>query len=208
MIRSPNEVFLRSGAVGFGLSARMLLQGMEATYDTIDAIDSTLLKRGGLRLANVIELANLSSVIGNLLAQGIVDASEGVFSRAGAHKYQDLRGARAGAANIEIKMALEKNRPKGHLPKAGHYLTCRYVLCADDGTFSKGKEARGRIPRIWELRLGLLSTADFSESNTEGDSGKTAIVTLEGMKKLALVYCDHELIPFASATRYLDEYGK
>lgn len=207
MIRPPEPTFVRPSAVKFGLTPEMLLRGIGSAYETIDAIDSTLLTRGGLRLANIIELANLSSVIGNLLAQGIVDASAGIFIRAGAHKYQDLRASQAGEPNVEIKMALEQNRPKGHLPKAGHYLTCRYVLCDDDGRYTRGKECRGRVPRIWELRLGELSISDFSESNTEGDSGKTAVVTLEGMKKLALVYCDESLIPFSNPAKYLSKFG-
>ena len=37
-------------------------------------------------------------------------------------------------------MALEKNSPKGHLAKAGFYLTYRYVLTDKDGTYIKGKE--------------------------------------------------------------------
>lgn len=207
MIRPPSARSFRSQAVRYGLSTQMLHAGLKKTYETIDAIDQTLESRSGLRLANIVELANLSSMIGNILAEGIVGASGGVFNRAGAHKYQDLRGTRANAENIEIKMALEGNKPKGHLPKAGHYLTCRYVLCGDDGAFRRGKANRGRVPRIWELRLGELKSTDFAVSNTAGDSGKTAVVSPDGMKKLRLVYFDQELCPMARVTQFLSEYG-
>lgn len=207
MIHPPSNHSFRPQAARYGLTIQMLQAGLRKTYETIDAIDQTLETRSGLRLANIVELANLSSMIGNVLAQGIVDASAGVFNRAGAHKYQDLRGAKANAENIEIKMALEGNKPKGHLPKAGHYLTCRYVLCDDNGTFKRGKANRGRLPRVWELRLGELKIADFAVSNTAGDSGKTAVVSPDGMKKLRLIYFDQDLCPMARVTRYLAEYG-
>jgi len=179
---------------------------MRRVYETVEAIDQTLLVRGGFRLPDLIELANFSSMLGNLLAQGIVDESGGAFQRAGPHKYQDLRGTGPSAVNIEIKMALEDNRPKGHLPKAGHYLACRYVLCSDSGEFTRGRETRGRIPRFWDLRVGELDGSDFTVSNTEGDSGKTAVVKPSGMKKLGLVYFDPELIPRASVDRYIRDY--
>ncbi len=179
----------------------MLLDGAAEAYRLVDSIDQTL----GVHLAELVELANLSAMIGNLLATGIVRSSGGVFERAGAHKYQDLRGTAAGACNIEVKVALETNRPKGHLPKAGHYLTARYVLVQEDGTFQRS--IRGVVPYIWEIRLGHLELSDFSVSNTDGDSGKTAVVSTQGMRKLRLLYFDEHYCPFANVRRYLAEYG-
>jgi hypothetical protein len=105
----------------------MVKSGIEFAYHTLDQIDSKLMESGSVRLSKLVELANLSTIIGNLIAEGIVKSCKGQFTRAGAHKYQDLRSARCEADNIEIKVALEKNKPKGHLAKAGFYLTFRYV---------------------------------------------------------------------------------
>jgi hypothetical protein len=55
-----------------------------------------------------------------------VKAGGGIFGRAGAHKYQDLRSKTSAEHNVEIKVSLEKNPPKAHLAKEGHYLTFRY----------------------------------------------------------------------------------
>jgi hypothetical protein len=188
-------------ALGAGLTRRMLEQGVESVYRTLDTIDENLLTEGSPRLAGLVELANLSSIVGNILASGIVNASRGVFTRAGAHKYQDLRAAGRGAENIEIKMALETNNPKGHLPKEGHYLTCRYVLGDVDGKCTVGE--RGDVVWIWELRFGHVEMKHFNISNTEGDSGKTAVINREGMERLAIVYLDRIRCPFGARSRYI-----
>jgi hypothetical protein len=183
-----------------GLTTPMLVDAILYTYSILDAVDNTLLLRGAERMARMVELANLSSMIGNFLRYGIVKASGGVFVASGAHKYQDLRvNPESGvpAENIEIKIALEKHKPKGHLSKSGYYLTCRYVLCDERGVYTPGRDARGKIVHIWELRFGFLNESDFNESNTVGDSGKTAVVNKEGMRKLAVIYCDLSVCPFS-----------
>jgi len=189
-------------ALGAGLTAGMLSEGIAEAYRLIDAIDSTL----GVHLSELVELANLSAMLGNLVATGIVRASGGAFTRAGAHKYQDLRAAAAHAKNIEIKVALEKNRPKGHLAKAGHYLCVRYVLCSSGGEYIR--KERGPVPWIWEIRFGYLDDSDFAISNTAGDSGKTAVVTSNGMRKLRLIYFDEDLSPVARVSEFLRDYGQ
>ena len=188
--------------LGSRLTDRMLREGIAEAYRLIDSIDATL----GVHLSELVELANLSSIIGNLVAAGIVRASKEVFTRAGPHKYQDLRVAGSDADNIEIKVALEDNKPKGHLPKKGNYLTVRYVLADSTGAFVR--KIRGPVPWIWELRYGHLNLRDFSISNTEGDSGKTAVVSAEGMRKLRLIYFDESLCPLVGIPRFLRTYGE
>ncbi len=199
--------FRNAHSLEAGLTIEMLSAGIDYVYNTLDAIDAKLLESETPRLSALIELANLSTIIGNLLNIGIVKASNGVFERAGPHKYQDLRatGVNPAAKNIEIKAALESNNPKGHLPKAGYYLTCRYVLGSEDGKYTIGKEHRGDVPWIWELRLGHLEKHHFNVSNTEGDSGKTAVVNKEGMKRLAVIYFDTSHCPYPSKSQYLRE---
>ncbi len=201
------EAFRNPEALKAGLTIDVLSEGVKYAHDILDTIDLTLIERGSPRISRLVELANFSSMVGNLLATGIVQASEGTFERAGPHKYQDLRatGSDSDAQNIEIKVALETNKPKGHLAKAGHYLTCRYVLGEEDGTYERGQ--RGEVAWIWELRFGYLSEEHFSVSNTQGDSGKTAAVKEEGMKRLAVVYFDPRLCPYARVKRYLKKNG-
>ncbi len=208
MARIPSERnFLRNNALAAsGLTIRMLADGIASTYRTLDAVDKTLLDMGNTRLSTMVELANLSSMLGNLLASGIANASNAVFRRNGPHKYPDLLANRLDAADVEIKIALEDNKPKGHLAKPGFYLTCRYVLGDTSGNFVRGVGSRGAVVWIWELRAGLLGMEHFNLSNTAGDSGKTAVVNAQGMERLQVVYCDLSLFPGSRSGRIFREY--
>ena len=179
----------------------MVHSGVEYVYHTLDKLDATLLEAGSPRFSQLIELANLSSVLGNLIATGIVRSCGGAFNRAGPHKYQDLRAVTMGpdARNIEIKVSLETNPPKGHLAKEGQYLTCRYVLGQDDGSYAIGE--RGDVVWIWEIRFGYLEERHFNVSNTQGDSGKTAVVSADGMRQLQPVFFDAARCPYTSRSK-------
>jgi len=194
------ERFTDRGWQECGLTADMLFDGVRSTYGTLDMIDAKMLESDLPRLSGLVELANLSSVIGNLLAARIVRASAGMFKRAGPHKYQDLRSNAPGSPHVEIKMSLEDNAPKGHLPKEGHYLTCRYILGDTDGSYERGR--RSDVAWIWEIRFGYLEERHFNSSNTPGDSGKTAVVNPEGMKRLRRLYFDAALCPFGPKSPY------
>jgi hypothetical protein len=148
-------------------------------------------------------------MIGNVFAAALAHHSNGFYRRNGPHKYPDLLSSDVSKRpNIEIKMALEDHRPKGHLAKPGYYITCRYVLCSKDGVFTLGKENRGVTPYIWELRAGYLEAGHFSISNTAGDSGKTAVVNSEGMKALKVVYFDAERAPLSKKGRVFESYNE
>ncbi|MBU4272034.1 MAG: hypothetical protein KKE86_07415 [Planctomycetes bacterium] len=188
-------------ALTCGLKWGMVAAGIGYVYETLDKLDRTLLDADSPRVAGLVELANLSSVLGNLLSTGIVRASNGVFDRAGPHKYQDLRANAScpEARNIEVKVSLETNRPKAHLPKEGPHLTCRYVLGRDDGSYTIGE--RGDVVWIWEVRFGHLERKHYNISNTEGDSGKTAVVNTDGMQILQSVYFDTSRCPYSSRSK-------
>jgi hypothetical protein len=187
-----------------GLSQEMLVEGVKYVHSILDTIDVTLLDRGAFRLANMMELANFSTFIGNLLGSGIAEASKGIFHRNGPHKYPDLLSNESTDKNVEIKVALENNKPKGHLAKPGYYLTCRYVLCDAEGLYIHGQ--RGDVAYIWELRFGKLEVSDFNTSNTEGDSGKTAVVNAQGMRKLQIIYTDLNRLPLSKRGKTIKEY--
>jgi hypothetical protein len=182
-----------------GLSHDQIASSIIGTYRLLDRIDQTLSADGVEPLCQIVELANLSSMIGNILGAEIGKASNGLYKRNGPHKFPDLLPAHANAAQsgIEIKMALNRNNPKGHLAKEGHYLTCRYLLINDDGVacVEKVDRPRARRPVIWELRTGYLLERHFNLSNTDGDSGKTAVINGDGLEELKVVYVDLEMVP-------------
>lgn len=189
-----------------GLTIEMVKQSIFYSYQILDALDQTLLTGHAYPLAKLVELANLSSMLGNLLSTGIADSSEGAFIRNGPHKYPDLLAQHRQQADIEIKVALEDNAPKGHLAKIGYYLIYRYVLCDHAGVFVRGKQNRGDTAYVWEARFGFLTLEHFNISNTTGDSGKTAVVNAEGMKRLKVIYCDLERCPYPHSSKVYQTY--
>jgi hypothetical protein len=191
-----------------GLTVDTIVQGLKYTYETIDSLDATLLNKGTLCFSNLIELANLSSVIGNILGTGIAHSSSGAFERNGPHKFPDLLARKSTTSDIEIKVALETNKPKGHLAKRGFYLTCRYVLCDEVGGLINEGQGRGNTVWVWELRFGFLEEDCFNLSNTPGDSGKTAVINAKGMDNLAVIYCDLERCPYSKRGSTYRQYER
>lgn len=199
MSRVCNESYLahQPSLDQFGLSIDVVGRSVTYVYEILDSIDGKLIEAGGERLSELVELANLSAIIGNLYRGGIVRTSKGRFEANAPHTYPDLLGRGRGCKDIEIKVALENNKPKGHLIKPGPHLTLRYVLGDADGKHQRGKGRRGNVPWIWEVRVGILRDRHFNFSNTTGDSGKTAVINAEGMKALQLVYCDLDRCPLS-----------
>lgn len=180
-----------------GLTHAVIRAAINNTYHTLDIIDAQLVARGALPIAQLVELANISSMIGNLLGAGVADASDGLYARNRPHHYPDLLPQAESGVDIEVKMALETNSPKGHLVKPGTYLTFRYVLGTRDGTFVRGSSNRGDTAWIWEAKIGNLDETDFSESNTPGDSGKTAVIKPASLKRMTTIYYVPSLLPYA-----------
>lgn len=199
--------FLSSEAlIQSGLTAEIIYKSIDYTYRIIDSIDQTLISAGTSRMSQMVELANFSSMIGNILGAGIEHNSKGLLVRNKPHKYPDLLARHKDASDIEIKIALEKNKPKGHLAKAGYYLIYRYILAGENGIYTSGKKFRGSVPYIWEVRFGWLDKHHFNLSNTEGDSGKTAVINASGMVDLKVIYCDLERCPYSPESRIYKEY--
>lgn len=182
-----------------GLSVDLLRKAINYTHNILDEIDSKLLSVGADRLSQTVELANLSSMVGNLLGAGIATNSSNVFKRNGPHKFPDILSNHPNAKNIEIKISLEKNNPKGHLAKEGYYLTCRYVLVSKDNGYVMNE--RGDIVEIWEARFGYLRDEHFNISNTPGDSGKTAVINKDGMRQLSVVYKNLDCCPYSPKSK-------
>ena len=189
----------------FGLDVMMIRKAIQYTHNILDRIDKTLSDTNvGHKLATLVELANLSAIIGNLFRSGISEASDGVFKANKPHTFPDLLACSPHASDLEIKVALETNKPKGHLVKPGPHIIVRYVLAAEKGPYRRGKEFRGDTAWIWEIRVGSLEPEHFSFSSTQGDSGKTAVINARGMQALAPVFLDPKKCPYAS-TKYIAE---
>lgn len=191
--------------ISVGLTPETLCHAIAHTQMVVDSLDERLLESGLERLGGgTVELANLSSIIGNLLGAGIALHAGGRFHRNRPHTFPDLLPSEKNlGAGIEIKVALGKNKPKGHLAKPGIYLTFRYVLITSDGF---DRLNRGDIVAIWEARCGFLSKNDFSLSNTEGDSGKTAVITTTAFRRMSLVYFEPDLCPYSMRSRNSNYY--
>ena len=165
-------------------------------YETLDMIDQSLVSKGGSKLSSIVELANLSSIVGNLLGAGYADSSHGFYLRNKPHAYPDLIATNYNYPGIEIKTALVKNKPKGHHPKPGFYLTYRYCLTDENGRRVLGDEEAWDTVTIWEVKFGFLYKDDFKCSNTEGDSGKTAVIKTDSLNRMLLLYLDTAIIPY------------
>lgn len=198
MARTFNETCLVDDGIlsSFGLTVADIGAGIRYTYEILDSIDLKLIEGGGDPLAGLVELANLSAIVGNLYRGGVVRSSGGRFTANLPHTYPDLLGKGSGCKDIEIKVALEKNKPKGHLIKPGPHITVRYVLGEADGLYIRGKGYRGKVVWIWEVRVGELCDGDFNFSNTEGDSGKTAVINAKGMDSLRVIFRDPKFSPY------------
>lgn len=206
-MRKCNRTYLRDIPVvrRAGLTTGIVGDAVDYVYQVLDSIDEKLVEGGSDPFATFVELATLSAIVGNLFRRGVERASGGRFVSNLPHTYPDLLGIGKGCADIEIKVALETNKPKGHLVKAGSYLTVRYVLGAQSGAYSRGKQNRGAVVWIWEVRLGSLDRSHFNFSNTEGDSGKTAVINARGMSVLGIVYCDLDRTPLSPEGRLYAE---
>ena len=179
-----------------GMTGENLLGAISSCYQTLDLIDEQLIEKASPPIAHLVELANLSSMVGNIIGAGLAERSNGLYKRNRPHTYPDLLPIGEGAVDLELKVALETNKPKGHLPKAGTYITFRYVLGTKSGEYVKGKDRRGDTVWIWEVKVGSLTENDFSCSNTEGDSGKTAVIKTEIHNTMNLIYYEPSLLPY------------
>lgn len=178
-----------------GLTGTMLLKAIHGCYTMLDTIDSELVANGAPPIGSLVELANLSSMVGNMVGGAIAEASEGMYLRNKPHHYPDLLPQRDPAKTLELKMALETNTPKGHLPKSGTFITFRYVLGDRDGAYVK--KTRGDTVWIWEVKVGKLKVEDYNVSNTVGNSGKTAVIKSAIFNAMSLVYLDLSFCPYS-----------
>ncbi len=180
----------------YGITNIQIKKTIEYTYEVLDSIDSKLTEANTNKFSKLVELANLSAMIGNLFRSGFIKNTNGLFKENAPHAFPDLLCNNKDYRNLEIKVALESNKPKGHLVKPGSHIILRYSLCDFNKEYLHGKENRGDTAWIWQICIGELMSSHFSISNTEGDSGKTAVITQEGMENLSTIYFDPRFFPY------------
>jgi hypothetical protein len=76
------------------------------------------------------------------------------------------------------------------------------VLGNRNGSYQRGKETRGDTVWFWEVKIGDVTTADFDISNTDGDSGKTAVIKSTLFNQMKLVFFDERYCPHATGLKY------
>ncbi len=164
-------------------------------YNTLDIIDENLVNNGSEKFSLIIEKANLSSVIGNVLGAGFEKYSGNRYYRNLPNTYPDLLPNNGNDHGIEIKTAIGRNAPKGHHVKEGNYLIFRYCLTDSKGLLSRSLENLNTVT-IWEVKFGYLNEDDFTYSDTQFDSGKTATIKLSSLDSLKLLYFDQMVCPY------------
>ena len=192
-----------------GLSVGQVRDSIRETCNLIAEIDRILVEGGNAPLAVIFsgELANYSSLLGQIFNSALVKRSSGLFKHNGPHKHPDLIFADGRKGGLEVKKALENNTPKGHLPKPGNYLTLRYVLGFYNSDIKWERGMRGDRPVIWEVKAGYLSESDYNTSSTDGDSGKTAVPKAEAFQRLDLIHFEEQYCPYAQLDRYLKSHN-
>jgi hypothetical protein len=163
-------------------------------YSTLDIIDSNLSNNGSDKFSMLVEKANLSSVVGNIIGAGCEKYSNNRYYRNAPNTYPDLLPRNNNDHGIEIKTAIGRNAPKGHHIKSGYYLIFRYCLTGENGILSD-KENQNTVT-IWEVKEGFLEEDDFTYSDTRFDSGKTATIKLSSLDNLKLLYFDQMACPY------------
>jgi hypothetical protein len=192
----------------YGITNDQINKTIHYTYNVLDSIDEKLIEANTDKFSQLVELANLSAMIGNLFRSGLIKNTNGLFKENAPHAFPDLICSNKEFKDLEIKVALETNKPKGHLVKPGSHLIIRYSLCNMDAKYSIGKENRGDTAWIWQICIGELLSSHFSVSNTDGDSGKTAVITQDGMNNLETIFFDPRFFPYSKKGKVFDRFSK
>jgi transcriptional regulator with XRE-family HTH domain len=180
-----------------GLTGEALAQAVEFTYRKLDVIDQQTRDSGARPIVALVDLPELSSLVCTALGAGLARASQGLYAQNGPDHSPTLLPLRQGLPEVEVEVALETNPPTSVPRRTGAYLFFRYVLTERDGTFRRGKEARGDTVAVWEARFGELEEHDFGTRT--GGNGR-ARLRREALDRMELAYYDPALLPYAKAT--------
>ena len=118
--QSHGQTINDSCLADFGLSVEMIRDAIEYTHNVLDQIDHTLVSSESDRLADLIELANLSAIVGNLFRRGIATVSNGTFRANRPHTFPDLLANAPGTRDLEIKSPWKRTTPRGISSNQAH----------------------------------------------------------------------------------------
>ncbi len=177
------------------LTPDMIVRAIDLAYRRLDLIDEQMRESGSPPLARLVELSQLSTLVANLLTASLARASNGHYVQQGSEHAPSLLPLRQGLPELEVAAALETDRPASDASTEGIFLTFRFVLANRDGTFTRGKNARGEMVAIWEVRFGELEHDDFHVVGAAH-----ARVRKDALEEMELVYYDPELLPYAKPT--------
>ena len=180
-----------------GLTAAAIARAVEIAYRKLDLIDEQMRASGSRPIVELIDIAELSSLMGNLLSAAVARASNGLYVQNGPDHSPNLLPVRQGLPELEVATALETERPTGAARKAGLHLVLRYVLADRSGAYTRGADSRGDTVAVWEIRFGNLSEGDCISSARANGRAQLKKAALERME---LVYYDPALLPYARAT--------
>jgi transcriptional regulator with XRE-family HTH domain len=181
-----------------GLAGDTVTRAIDLAYRKLDLVDEQIRGSGPSSLVGLVETADFSSLLADLLSAGIARASSGLYVQSGPDHSSSLLPLRQGLPELDVAAALETNRTAIAAAKAGVYLTFRYVLAERDGTFTRGKDSRGDTAAVWEVRFGELREHDFHAPGARA-TGSTRLKK-EAMDRMELVYYNPELLPYARPT--------
>jgi transcriptional regulator with XRE-family HTH domain len=182
-----------------GLTGGTVARAVEIAYRKLDLIDQQMRASGSRPIAGLVDLPDLTELVGDLLSAGMARASNGVYLQAGPEHWPRLQPLRQGLPELEVAAALETDRPTGRPGTAGVFLVFRYVLADRSGAFTRGQDARGDTVAVWEIRFGALGEEDFHVTGTRTGAG-TARLRRGALDRMELVYYDPALLPYAKAT--------
>jgi transcriptional regulator with XRE-family HTH domain len=179
-----------------GLTGEAIAQAVEFTYRKLDLIDQQT-RDSGAPIVAFVDLPELSWLVCTALGAGLARASQGLYAQNGPDRSPTLLPLRQELPELEVEVALETNQPTSTPSRIGVYLFFRYVLTERDGTFRRGREARGDTVAVWEARFGEIEERDFGAK--AGGNGR-ARVRREALDRMELAYYDPALLPYARAT--------
>jgi transcriptional regulator with XRE-family HTH domain len=187
-----------------GLTAATVARAVEIAYRKLDLIDEQMRASGSRPLVELIELPELSALMGNLLSAAVARASNGLYVQNGPDHSPNLLPVRQGLPELEVVTAPETERPAGGMRKAGLHLVIRYVLADRTGAYTRG--SRGDTVAVWEIRFGELGDADYT-GGARPTNGR-ARLKREALDRMELVYYDPALLPYARATGVYATYAR
>lgn len=180
------------------LTGDTIRRAIDAAYHKLDLIDEQLRDAGSPPLVELVGLHHHSSLLGDVLGCGVARASDGLYVHNGPRHHPDLLPLRHGLPELELKAALETNRPVSGPTIAGTYLVFRFVLVDRKTGYTRGADSRGDTVAVWEAKFGELSEDDFHASRA--DTGKSRVLRKDALDRMEHVYYNPDFLPYAKPT--------